>query len=153
MLDCLAVSSLLPPRVCLKIVLELRLGCLVEFLLWSANIVLSDLISRPFFPTVPFRCVARFSLAFPHVTFPFYRALLARLLFCPVSVASRVARSTSRPQRLRFVARCSLDFSCVDELFPSLGGVFYSLSTVCCVLFPLRWVCVLRGFGLFGVCI
>ena len=164
MLDWLAVASLLLPRVWLKFFLELRLGCLLEFLLWSANIFLSDLISRPFFPTVPFRCVARFSPAFPHVLFPFRRALLARLLVCSVPVASRVARPTSRPSRFRFVVRSSLDFPCVlclplrwahsvqrstsvfvghwvlDDIFCSLGGLYYRLSTVCCVWCLLRWV-------------
>ena len=123
---CLAVASLLRPSVWLKFVLELRLGCLLEFLLWSANIVLSELISRPFSPTVPFRSfsrtsrfrsVAHCSLDFSSVPFPSRRALLARLSVRNVSVSSRIARSTSRLSRFPRVARCSLDFPSVTSPF------------------------------------
>ena len=159
--DCLAVASLLLPRVWLKFVLELRLGYLVEFLLWSANIVLSDLTSRSSFPTVPFRFVARFSLALSYVPFPLRRALLARLLVRNISVLSRVARSTSR---------VSLVSRCVERIAFSAPLLFLS-CTVCSTTFSALWavcftdclqcamfgvLCVgfnLRGFGLFGVCI
>ena len=144
-------NSLLLPRVCFKFILELRLGCLVEFLRWSANIAHSDLISRPFFPHRPssFRCA--FFTRLQSVLFPFRRPHFARLLVCPVSVASRVARSNSRSSRFRFVSRCSLEFQCVlclpprwahnvqrstsvfvghcvlDDFFWSFGGFVYSV--------------------------
>ena len=161
MLDFLAVVSLLA-RVWLKFVLELRLGCLAEFLLWSANIVLSDIISHPFNP---------------HRPVSLHCAFFAQLLARSGSVPSRTSRSTSRLYRFRPVLRCSLEFPsriarstsrmsfvslhveriafsapllflsgtvcCVlDDLCYPLSGSFYRPSTVvCCVWFPLRWVC------------
>ena len=169
-------NSLLLPRVCFKFVLELRLGCLVEFLRWSANIAHSDLISRPFFPHRPssFRCA--FFTRLQSILIPFRRAHFARLLVFPVSVASHVARSNSGPSRFRFVLRCSLEFPCflclpprwahndqrstsafvghclLDDFFWSFRGLYYRLSTDC-VLVPFCAGFVLRGLDLFGVCI
>ena len=176
MLDCLAVPSLLLPKVWLKFVLELRLGCLAEFLLWSANIVLFDLSSRPLFPrhAVSLRCA--FFARPPSVPFSFRRTLLARLLVCPVSVASRVARPTSlrhvsvlwrvnrSPSHVFFVSLR------VERIAFSAPLLFVS-GTVCSTTFSALWAvcftdrlqcavfvvfCVgfnLRGFGFFGVCI
>ena len=167
MLDCLAVASLLLPRVWLNFVLKLRLGCLIEFLLWSANIDLSDIIPHP---PVLLRCA--FFAQLPARPLPFCRTLLARLLVCPVSIASRVARPTARTSCSRFVARFSLEFPfvlclpprrahsvqrstpvfvghCVlDDVSCSLGDLIYRLSTVCCVLVP----CALGLFGVDLVC-
>ena len=153
-----------------KFVLELRLGWSVEFLLWSANIVLSELNSRPFFPTVPFRSfsrtsrfrsVAHCSLDFSSVPFPSRCALLARLSVRYVSVSSRVARSTSR------VSFASLR---VERIAFSAPLLFLSGTVCSTTLFALWVVCftdclqcavfgvfcvgfVLRVLGLFGVCI
>ena len=161
MLDCLAVASLLLTSVWLKFVLELRLGYLVEFLLWSANIVFSDLISRASFSTVPFRFVARFLLALAYVPFSLRCALLARLLVHNVSVSSRVVRSTSR---------VSLISLCIERIAFSAPLLFLS-GTMCSTTFSALWAvcftdylqcalfgvfCVgfnLRGFDLFRVCI
>ena len=176
MLDCLAVASLLLPRVWLKFVLELRLGCLVEFFFpWSANIVLSE----PHFPPVRsplyrfvalrvfrstsrtslFRSIAHCSLGFSSVPFPWRRALLARLPVHHIFVSSRVARSTSH---VSFVSLC-VERIAFSALLLFLSGTvcwttFSALWVVCftdrlqCALFGLPCVCfVLRGFGLFGV--
>ena len=139
MLDCLAVASLLLPRVRLKFVLELQLGCLVECLLWSAYRVFSDLNSRPFFP---------------HLPVSLHCAFLARLPVRLVSVPSHTARSTSRLSRFRCVSRCSLDLPFVTFPFrraltvdilcvlclPSLcAPSLFSSGTVCSTIFSARW--------------
>ena len=146
MLDCLAVAFLLLPRVWLKFVLELRLGCLVKFLLWSAIIVLSDLVSRPLFPHHPvsLRC-----------------AFFARFPVRPVSVPPHSAWATSRLSRFHCVARCSPDFPSVTFPFrraflarlpvcpfvsPRIERIALSapllfwLGTVCSTTFSALWV-------------
>ena len=160
MLDCLAVAFLLLPRVWLKFVLELRLGCLVEFLLWSAKIVLSDLISRPFFPQrhVSLRCAFFARLPVP---FPFRCAQLARLIAVPVSVSSSVARSNSRMsfvllrvERIAFSApHLFLSGTVCSTTISALWAVWFTDRLQCAVFGVLCAGFVLHGFGLFGVCI
>ena len=149
---------------------------MLEFLPWSANIVLSNLISRPFFPPSSFvvlrvfhplsrksrfRFVAHCSLNFSSVPFPLRRASLAQLPVRNVSVSLRVARSTSR------VSFASLSVERIALNAPLL----FLLGTVCSTtLFALWAVCftdflqyavfgvfcvgfVFRGIYLIGVCI
>ena len=137
----------------------------MNFLLWSANIVLSKPHFPPVFSPLPrfvalrvfrlnshtsrFCSVAHCSLDFSPFPFLLRRGLLARLPVRHVSVLSHVARSTSC---VSFVSLCveRIEFSApllllsgtfvLDDLFCSSGGLFYRLFTVCCV-WCLFWVC------------
>ena len=155
-------------------VLELRLGCLVEFSLRSAHIVLSELISRLFFPHHPvfvasrvarstsrtsrFRYVAHCSLDFSSVPFPLFGALLARLPVRHVSVSSRDPRSISRVsfvslrvERLAFSAPLLFLSGIVcSTTFSALWAVCFSDCLQCAVFGFFCVGFVLRGFGFLG---
>ena len=120
----------------------------MSFLPWSAILTgFLPLLSRLTY----FRSVALFGFDFPSVEFLFCCALLARLLIHPVSVASRVARSTFRLSRFRCVAPCLLDFSSIPcpvrcALLARLSVCHVSVAShpACSTSRPSRVQCVAR---------